>query len=527
MHATNRREFLKVAGVLGATVAVGTEFATSAEGSGGTGDSWATYRGNAGRTGATENVGPGANVTTERSFDMDGGMYTSEPVVADGTVYMAVTTAHTPSTSAGYVAAYDPDGDETVWKHEGVSRPGTPTVGGGTVYFGTYGSEDADGTRFFALDADTGETKWHKPASDGLSNPLVADGDLYVEMAGGVSRLDAETGDTVWTTDAVQGSACYADRTLFYTDGTALNAADGSVRWDVTEEDDELQAVADGVVYGVVNESSEHAIKARSADDGTVRWSSSVNIEYYWLGDRLTVANGRVFFRVGNTILAFDAKSGEEAWTTVTDAALAGALSVGGETLYAGGRADPETETGNAVVLALNTTSGEVEWRHEFGGWNFDEYGPAANSPVVADGRVYTATYPMGSTLDWMYTRYGDFHVLGSDDGPATTTTTEETTTTAETTTSGKTTTTASETTTTTTTTSGTTMPGTTTTTTTTSGSPGATETTGTGGNGQLTSTTTGTTTTSDGQPGFGLLTALGGVGGVGAYLRSKIERED
>jgi outer membrane protein assembly factor BamB len=118
-----------------------------------------SFRGNAGRTGATADSGPGSNVTTDWSFDLGGGMYTVEPVGGDGTLYLAVTTAHTPSVSEGYVAAYDPETGDKLWKRDDVSRPGTPTVGDGTLYFDTGGSEDAEATGFFALDSATGETK--------------------------------------------------------------------------------------------------------------------------------------------------------------------------------------------------------------------------------------------------------------------------------------------------------------------------------------------------------------------------------
>nr|WP_227375690.1 hypothetical protein [Haladaptatus halobius] len=140
--------------------------------------------------------------------------------------------------------------------------------------------------------------------------------------------------------------------------------------------------------------------------------------------------------------------------------------------------------------------SGEREWRHTFGSWDFDDYGPAANTPVVADGKMFTATYPMGSTLDWMYTEYGDFHVLRSVDNPddGATTTSEGTT--------GKTTATES-------------------TTTTRLSGTGEASTTG------LASETGTTVTATDGQSGFRILTAVGGVADVGAYLRSRIDGSD
>ncbi|WP_227355440.1 PQQ-like beta-propeller repeat protein [Haladaptatus salinisoli] len=524
MSRTHRREFLKAVGVLGATATLGAEFAHSATGADESSGSWPTVRGNAGRTGATADSGPGPNVTTDWSFDMGGGMYTVEPVVGDGTLFLAVATSHTPSTSEGYVAAYDPATGDELWKRDDVSRPGTPTVDGGTVYFDTYGSEDADATGFFALDGATGETKWHRDASFGVGSPLVAAGRLYCTVSGDACELDPETGDVVWKTADTGGDACFADGALFYGDGVALSADDGSLLWDVSGDDDELRTVAEGLVYGTVNGSdAPNVVRARSAADGTVRWSYSLETEDYWRGDRLAVAGGRVFLRYENTIRALDAETGEEAWTYEADAELAGGLTVGGDTLYAGGRTNPESDAGDAVVVAVNAASGEREWRYAFGGWEFDEYGPAANTPVVADGRVFTATYPMGSTLDWTYTEHGDFHVLRSADGQVeettetSDTTTEETTTettktTARTTSGTKTSAEATET--------------TTGSTTATAQLSGTSEMTTSGSAGNVGTTTTAATAT-DGQPGFGILAAVGGLAGVSAYLRGRLGKND
>ncbi|WP_458186035.1 outer membrane protein assembly factor BamB family protein [Haladaptatus sp. NG-WS-4] len=558
MARTHRREFLKAVGILGASATVGTEFAHTAMGTGESTGPWTTYRGNAGRTGATTDSGPGSNVTTDWSFDMGGEMYGVEPVVGDGTLYLAVTTANSPSVSEGYVAAYDPATGDERWKRDDISAPATPTVGNGTVYFDTRGSEDADSTGFFAVDSETGETKWHKVPSSGVGDPLVASGRLYSKMGGNACELDPETGEDVWKTDDIGGSACYADGTLFYGGGVALSADDGSVLWDVSGDDDELQTVADGLVFGVVNESGGDAVvKARSTADGAVQWSYSLGNERYWWADRLTVAGGRVFFRINSTIRALDATTGEEAWTYEADAELTGALTVADGTLLTGGRTNPESDSGDATVVAIDAASGEHRWDYTFGSWEFEDYGPAANTPVVADGRVFTATFPKGSTTDWVYTEYGDFHVLFADETTETTTETTETTTaettettTAETTTTGEetteTTTTTAETTTTgeetttkttteTTATTETTESATetttattkrserTTTTTTWTEAPGTntTETTGSAGGGMGT-----TTTATDGQPGFGILTTVGGLAGVGAYLRTRLEDE-
>ncbi len=523
MRLTHRREFLKAAGILGAAATVGTGFAltTSTDESGG---SWPMLHGNAGRTGATADTGPDSSVATDWWFDMDGGMFSAEPVIDENAVYLAVTTAHTPSVSEGYVAAYDPATGDELWKRDGISRPGTPAVADGTVYFDTHGAEDAEATGFFALDSESGETKWHETESAGLGGPLVAGGKLYCKAAGDACRLDPETGEAVWQSEDIGGGACYADGTLFYGEGVALSAEDGTILWDASGDEDELQTVADGLVYSVHNDSDGGAfVRARAVADGAIQWSHPLDIEGYWWEDRLTVAGGRVFFRRNNTIHALDAETGDEVWTSEAGAELTSSLTVGDGTLFVGGRTNPETDTGDAVIVAIDAASGEQEWQYAFGGWEFDDYGPAAGTPVVADGRVYAATFPEGSTLDWMYTEYADFYALGSADEPPTETTetTTETTETTETTDDG----TPSETTTSTekTTTMETTKPETTTTQTTGTTQTTTMETTRPSTTETTVGSETGTTTT-DGQPGFGVLTAVGGLAGVGAYLRNRIE---
>ncbi|WP_435151993.1 PQQ-binding-like beta-propeller repeat protein [Haladaptatus sp. DFWS20] len=547
MDGTYRRDFLKTVGILGATATVGTGFALSTTDTDESGSKWPMRRGNAGRTGATTDNGPGSNVTTNWSFDMGGGMFGSEPVVGEERVYLAVTTSHTPSTSEGYVAAYDLAGNE-LWKRDGISRPETPTLGDGTLYFDTYGAEDADSTGFFALDSETGETKWHKAASAGFGGALVADGGLYCKVMGDAYKIDPETGDVVWQTADVGGGICYADGTLFYGDRVALSADDGSVLWDVSEDEDQLQTVADGRVYSIKTDRDTGTdIRARSADDGSILWTHSLEIDDYWWGAQLTVADGRVFYRLDNAVHALDAKTGEGAWAYETDAELASDVTAANDALYVGGRTDPDPDTGDALVLAIDAATGESKWSHSFGAWDFDDTGPAAGTPIVADGRVYTATFPLRSTIDWVYTEYADFHVLGADELSETTTTqTTETTDEETTTTNEGMTTTDQETTAKTTTGETTTASGTTASGTTTEGTGTTTGNTGTVTETMTTSTSTATpqtsgttttesagggmgttTTTTDGQPGFGFLTAVGGLAGVGAYLRNRIEERD
>lgn len=117
-------------------------------------------------------------------------------------------------------------------------------------------------------------------------------------------------------------------------------------------------------------------------------------------------------------IIALDATTGDVAWTHDAEASLSRDATVADGTVYVGGRTDPETDLGEAVVVAVDVVSGDREWSYTFGSWNFDEYGPCANTPVIADGKVFTATYPSGSTIDHQYVQNADLFVLGSGDVP-------------------------------------------------------------------------------------------------------------
>ncbi|WP_423746982.1 PQQ-binding-like beta-propeller repeat protein (plasmid) [Haladaptatus sp. SPP-AMP-3] len=511
MSKNTRRSFIKGVGILGTAAGIRSGFGLSIAEARESSDPWTTFRGNVGRTGTTSDSGPETNITTEWSFDLNGGMSSVEPIVGNELLYLAVTTQQTPSSGSGYVAAYNPKTQKEVWKFDGISPPRTPTYENGVLYFDTNGSKSSNSSGFFALDTSTGKERWNKEESFGITNPLIVNSRLFASGSSHASEHDWDTGDAIWQTDVASGPACFADNTLFYENGVALNADNGSVLWNVSSEKEKLQTVSEERVYAVKNNgSSEVIIKARSINDGAVQWSYTVETEVTWSNPRLTITGEHVLFHTGNTIRALNVSNGEEVWSYDANATISGALSVGDGTLYAGGRSDIDTETGNAVVLALDAESGTRQWRHDFGSWNFDEYGPAANSPVVANGKIYTVTYPMNSTTDWMYTEYGNFHVLGEDMDSTTTQTTTSSTNSGTTSTK--------------TDTSSTTQSTITNTTKSGSSTIQTTEANRRTTSSSLTSTNTTKTTSSDGQPGLGVLTAIGGLSGLVAHLRSSLE---
>ncbi|WP_227777452.1 PQQ-binding-like beta-propeller repeat protein [Haladaptatus pallidirubidus] len=438
MLTNTRRSFSQTVALTALALCTGSGLALSKEpdvsNNGESSAGWPTYRGTIGRTGSTADSGPSPSVATAWKMDPDGGMVTAEPVVAAGTLYLAVTTNNSPSQSGGYVAAYDPETGERQWMRDGLPAVNTPTVAAGTLYVATNVNpeSDSDEDGLIALDTQTGETKWKRNDHVAWANPIVVNDRVYTvkeqrpeDPGSSVQALNATTGATVWQTDDVQGEVCYKDGTVFTTDGTALNAADGTVLWRIANDgmtrQHLIQAVSNRLVYCVVQEgdSNQNVVQARSPGDGSVQWSSPTSTSGFWAG-RLTVGDGHVFFRTtsngADAIRALNAETGEEAWIYEAETELTSDLTVADRVLYAGGRTDPASELGNAVVVALSAEAGERKWRYTFGQWDLDEYGPAANAPIVADGRVYTATYPKGSTLDYQYTEYSALYVIGCSD---------------------------------------------------------------------------------------------------------------
>lgn len=96
------------------------------------------------------------------------------------------------------------------------------------------------------------------------------------------------------------------------------------------------------------------------------------------------VANGIVYAMDSNSVVtAFNLNSGTQLWRTTTvnedldSTNVGGGLCWDGSTLYA--------VNGMAELLALDTSKGEIRWRH-----NIDV--PARSAPTVADGRIYLTT---------------------------------------------------------------------------------------------------------------------------------------
>lgn len=437
-NGTDRRTFLKTVGITMGIASYGSSGSVAADPEVGDPDEWSGPRSGPGRTGTTEDSGPTPFPTLDWRMDLDGTMYHAEPLVADNVLYLTVTTNNTPGERDGYLGAYDIETGDRRWKRTDFSSPKTPTTDGDTLYFPTQTAETEDpDDGFYALDADSGETIWARRDHSRWSRPILIGDRVFTANDDDVYALDTESGDTLWQTvdatgleDEVGTTLSYADGSIFTSSGIALNADDGSKRWEVSSDDTTLgnPATNGGMVFFTQTDFIEGddmrvTIEARSPDTGDLEWDYESDASNRWDG-RTAVTDDHLLLvdlNGASTVQALDAETGETAWGTTFPGQFFGSPVVDERLIYVGGQYVPESDpsAGRGLVHAIDNTTGEHQWSYLLdseGLQTSPEDVPAAGVPVVSDGKLYTATYPAGATLDYEYTSYSNFFVLGSCD---------------------------------------------------------------------------------------------------------------
>lgn len=227
-----------------------------------------------------------------------GGAVHSDPAVADGTVYVG--------SFDGKLYALDAADGTEQWSYTTSDvLPGSPAVGETGVYilsFGgvAHGVERADGEgrwkletggdrvlgsvavadgfvffgsnndRVYALEAETGETRWWTSTRTGVgTTPAVTPDAIYVAALDEfLYALDVPSGEILWEQNLGMGlsSPTVVGQTLYVgaRDGTvyAIDRTDGSVRWEYATGGDvrSSPAVADGVLAVGSGDESIYAI---------------------------------------------------------------------------------------------------------------------------------------------------------------------------------------------------------------------------------------------------------------------------
>ncbi len=308
-----------------------------------TGDDWETYRGDDGRTAATNDTGPTGTVAETWNSELPGKPATSA-VVVDGVAYVAVTTSSS-YPAAGKVVAYDATTGQKLWNSTTLgAATGSVAVEDGQVYVATRGTQNSDANRggLYALDANTGTVQWHNADAD-WGSPIVEDGVVYLNNA----AYHADTGDQKWDSDSYS-----------------------------------VVGVVDGTVYAAGTQSDGTHVAELNPDDGTVAWSTAVPGD----GDKqFAVTDDRIYYTADSTdgddgAYAVSTDGGDLVWQrNLTTGTVASAPAVSDGSVYV-----LTSDSGTDTVYALSTETGVEQWTHE--SMDAEEFRTA---PIVADGTVY------------------------------------------------------------------------------------------------------------------------------------------
>ena len=295
-----------------------------------------------------------------------GAAIVSSPTVLGGTVYFG--------SSDHNVYAIDEQQGTLRWKFATHGRvTGSPAVAGGALYIGSF-----DGN-FYALDAASGALRWKfategerrfaarhlhgaEPASElmpdpfdlFLSSPVVSAGTVYFGSGdGNVYALNADTGELRWK---------------FHT-GNVVHAS---------------PALADGVLYVGSWDSYFYALDAAS---GAERWRFKTGEDplinnQVGIQSSAAVAAGTVYFGCRDSNLyALDARTGAKKWAFNNKGSwVIGSPAVRGGTVYFA-----TSDTG--TLRALDAASGAPQFALSFEHW------PFFSSPALAGQMLYIGSH--------------------------------------------------------------------------------------------------------------------------------------
>ncbi|MCP3063663.1 PQQ-binding-like beta-propeller repeat protein [Myxococcus sp. K38C18041901] len=240
-----------------------------------------------------------------------------------------------------------------------------------------------------AVDLDTHALRWSVSCdSEATSSPIVVDDDVYVgTRLGGVVAIDARTGTERWRVQlrcggSVQSAVSVTREHVIvgtrqdFTEGhlVALDRATGTEHWSVKAgamSHSGAPAINGSTVYALSGMGKR--LRALHLASGKQRWTYETRGA---LWGTPAVADGVVCFTGDHSILhALDEKTGKERWSVTLDKSPAATVSpaIAGGIVYMG--------AGN-TVYAWTLQDGTERWR-----WKAPHR--VTTAPLIADGTVY------------------------------------------------------------------------------------------------------------------------------------------
>lgn len=384
---------------------------------------WSLFQLNSHNTGYQPgDYGPAESVGA-RWGHLDGGAYSTTPVVTGKTVIAA-------DEGDDVVRAVDRTDGSEVWRTDVELESARLTADDNTVFVPARDS----GAQLKALDATDGSEQWSVNLSH-AANAVVASGDaLYVASVGGVyavSRLSQEVDwhvDTMTLTDtslAVVGDKVYAADSR-QGNTTRLSTADGTRNWTnyldgaahdaptvlgdhvLVPLDDHLVAldegtgqeewryeaavrgsvvIADDAVYATTTDGDAFAL---DIPDGSERW----RVDGVPGSNPPVMVGGRLFLAgTDGTLAALRPADGSTIWSTTLDAGLDANPAIVGGQLYLG------DDAGRLAALA-GGASGGFEEQTETPSPTDDGSGTPEDTPTTGDPTTPTRTDDGGATTE-------------------------------------------------------------------------------------------------------------------------------
>ncbi len=355
----------------------------------------AAYRGGPQRTGLYDTQGVPELVGIKWQFETQDEVWSS-PVIAGGIVYFGSDDAH--------LYAVDVETGQEKWrfKTEGDVRS-SPAIANGAVYFTSF-----DG-HIYAVDIETGQQMWKLNTiastanllrgryDDFTSSPLVVDGVVYVGSVFDPIQvfyaLDAQTGQEKWhfepegielvySSPAISGDTIYFGGQFHHL--YAVDTQTGEQKWAFPTRGVVNYAPAigdDGTVYFGSKDTLIYAVDGQTGEE---KWTNNL-AGMSWVTSSPAIANGIVYAGTsdGYRLHAIQMDTGEELWAFKTGGWVWSSPAFAEEIVYIG--------SADNHLYAVDAQTGQELWNYETGDSVY-------SSPLVANGVVY-----VGSTDGSLY----------------------------------------------------------------------------------------------------------------------------
>jgi outer membrane protein assembly factor BamB len=345
------------------------------------------FRHDAQRTGSTSSLAPSTNVT-KWIYNSTSGSFYGSPAVANNTLVV--------SSSIGDVIAINTTTGTLIWTYRTYAVDnsiisGSPAIDSGRVYV------TVEDNNLYCLNQTTGALLWnYVTAGPVTSSPLINESSVYFSSSSDKFYcLNSTTGEYIWSNDEVVGSTlAISGNTLFVGNSSnlvALDASTGIVQWTtISASPSSTPAISDGKLYfGAYN-----GLYCLDASNGNIIWHYA-EISVYRSSP--AVADGLIFIADNNgKLYCNDALTGALIWTANTQGLLMSANSP----IIADGKVYIGEDIHGRNIYCFTQTTGELIW-------SYLVLSRCISGPVICDGVVYAGTedakiYAFGPPIDYM-----------------------------------------------------------------------------------------------------------------------------